>query len=329
MRPPRFLILRGGAIGDFVVTLPVLHALRARWPDAHIELIGYPHVARLALAAGLVAKVHALDTARIARFFGLQPEIDDETIAFLSSFDVAISYLHDPDGVACSNLRIHGIKELLYRSPVDPPGHIVDHLLKPLETLALYEAGAVPALPMEETFRNAGRAWLGTAGAGPAPLAIHPGSGSAKKNWPLDRFLDLARRLADGGRALLFVLGEADHAIRDAIRRAATDLHAPVAENLDLVDLAGVLSHCAAYIGNDSGVTHIAAALGIPVVTIFGPTEPSHWAPRGPNVCLLRAADGTLEGVAVEEVLAALAGSSPPSQTPGPHDNRNRNGIPP
>ncbi len=306
MRPPRFLILRGGAIGDFVVTLPVLHALRARWPDAHIELIGYPHIARLAEAGGLVARVHALDTARIARFFGQRPEIDDATIAFLSSFDVVVSYLHDPDGLVGSNLRLHGVKELLYRSPVDPDGHIVDHLLKPLERLALYEAGAVPSLALGEAETAAGRAWLEAAGAGPAPLAVHAGSGSPRKNWPLDRFLEVARTLAAGGRRMVFILGEADHAIAPAVRAAAAGLAAPVVESLDLVALAGVLSGCGGYLGNDSGITHIAAALGVPVTALFGPTDPAHWAPRGAHVRLLRAADASLESIPVVDVLAAL-----------------------
>jgi len=305
MRSPRFLILRGGAIGDFVVTLPVLQALRARWPDAHVELIGYPHIARLAAAAGLVAKVHALDTARIARFFGQRPEIDDATIAFLSSFDVVLSFLHDPDGFVGSNLRLHGVKELLYRSPVDPAEHIVDHLLKPLETLALFETGAAPSLRLGDAETAAGRAWLEAAGAGPAPLAIHPGSGSPKKNWPVDRFLEVARGVAARGRRMIFILGEADHAIAGGVRSAAAELAAPVAEGLDLVALAGVLAGCGGYLGNDSGITHIAAAIGIPVVTLFGPTDPVHWAPRGANVRLLRAPDGSLEAIATADVLAA------------------------
>lgn len=305
MRPPRFLVLRGGAIGDFIVTLPVLHALRARWPDAHVELIGYPHIARLAAAAGLVAKVHALDTARIARFFGQRPEIDDATIAFLSSFDVVLSFLHDPDGFVGSNFRLHGVKELLYRSPVDPAGHIVDHLLKPLETLALFETGAAPSLRLGEAGMAAGRAWLDSAGAGPAPLAIHAGSGSPKKNWPVERFLEVARHAVARGRHLVFILGEADHAIVGCVRSAAAEMSAPVAEELDLVALAGVLAGCGGYVGNDSGITHIAAALGIPVVALFGPTDPAHWAPRGPNVRLLRAPDGSLEGISVADVLAA------------------------
>lgn len=307
MRPPRFLILRGGAIGDFIVTLPVLHTLRAQWPDAHIELIGYPHIARLAAAAGLVAKVHALDTARIARFFGQRPDIDDATIAFLSSFDVTISFLHDPDGFVGSNFRLYGARQFLYRSPVDPAGHIVDHLLKPLESLALYGTGAVPSLPLGTPERAAGRAWIDAAGGGPSPLAVHPGSGSARKNWPLDRFLEVARTTAGRGRRLLFILGEADHEIAGAVRAAAASLGAPVADSLDLVELAGVLANCGGYLGNDSGITHIAAALGIPVVTVFGPTDPARWAPRGDHVRLLRAPDGSLEGVAVDEVLAALA----------------------
>ena len=71
---PRFLLLRGGAIGDFIATLPVLQALRAQWPEAVIEIWGYPHVAELAVAAGLAQSVVSLERAEMARFFVPEPQ---------------------------------------------------------------------------------------------------------------------------------------------------------------------------------------------------------------------------------------------------------------
>lgn len=305
-RPPRFLVLRGGAIGDFVVTLPVLQALRTRWPDAEIELIGYPHIAHLALASGLVKKVHSLDKAGIARLFAHRPSMDEDLRLLVESFDVVISFLHDPDGVVQTNLLTLGA-DLIYRSPVAPQIHAVDHLIKALESMAIYEAGSIPCLSLDEPTRAGGRAWLAAKGipAGSPAFAVHAGSGSPKKNWPLDRFVDVAKALHGNGITPVFVVGEADRPIEPVLRAAASVL-GPVLSGLSLTEVAGVLSCCAGYLGNDSGITHIAAATGIPTVAVFGPTDPSIWGPRGRRVQILQASSRQLEDVPRDEVLAAI-----------------------
>lgn len=298
-------MLRGGAIGDFIFTLPVLQALRRQWPEAYIELIGYPHIARLAEAAGLVDRLRGLDTAGMARFFGLHPQIDDDTRRHLASFDFVISFLHDPDGVVQDNLLAHGVRRLLYRSPVAPAGHIVDHLVQPLESLALYEAGAVPTLPLKTAILEQGRVHLDGLGVRGRPVAIHCGSGSARKNWPFERFASVAEAIADSA-PLAFVLGEADHAIAGEVQDLARRTQGAVLEGLDLVSLAGALANCAAFFGNDSGITHLAAALGLPVVALFGPTDPATWGPRGERVRILRAATEQLVDLPVDLALAAV-----------------------
>lgn len=119
-------------------------------------------------------------------------------------------------------------------------------------------------------------------------VAIHPGSGSAKKNWPARRFGTLARRLRDEcGFVPVFIFGEADSDVKSALAgvlQEFSDL-----PGCDLLDLASVLSVCRGYVGNDSGITHLAAALGIPAVALFGPTDPAVWGPRGSNVRIVRA----------------------------------------
>lgn len=305
-RPPRFLVLRGGAIGDFIVTLPVFQALRRQWPEAHIELIGYPHIAYLALVSGLVSKVHSLDKAGIARLFAHRPTMDDDLRVLIESFDVVISFLHDPDGVVQTNLLTLGA-DLIYRSPMAPQIHAVDHMIKALESLAIYEAGAIPCLSLDASTRSGGRAWLAAKGVadGSAALAVHAGSGSPKKNWPIDRFIAAAKSLHGKGMIPVFVIGEADRAIEAYLRAAASGL-GPVLSDLSLPEVAGVLSCCAGYIGNDSGITHIAAATGIPTVAVFGPSDPAVWGPRGPRVRILQAPSRRLEDVPTDEVLAAF-----------------------
>ncbi len=289
------------------MTLPVFSALRARWPDSYIEVIGYPHIARLAEVAGLVDRVRGLDTAGMARFFGRRPNIDEATRQHLASFDYVFSYLHDPDGLVGENLTAAGVRRLLYRSPVGPSEHIVDHLLRPLESLAIYERGAVPRLPLTERLIAEGRARWQATGLTSPPVVIHPGSGGRAKIWPWEGFLEVARFLRNQlGQNLLFLLGEADHELQTRVAEAATELNAPWVAGLSLLEVASLLSASAGYLGNDSGITHLAAAVGIPVVALFGPTDPTIWGPRGPRVHLVTSSTRTMAGIRTEEVLHAV-----------------------
>ena len=118
--------------------------------------------------------------------------------------------------------------------------------------------------------------------------AIHPFSGSARKNWPLERFRELSNRLPYPVRWSAGPQEQLDGAVRLE----------------SLYDLACWLAAARVYIGNDSGITHLAAAVGIPVVAIFGPTDPAVWAPRGARV---RVIAGPLAGISVEQVLDVVA----------------------
>jgi ADP-heptose:LPS heptosyltransferase len=120
-------------------------------------------------------------------------------------------------------------------------------------------------------------------------VAVHPGSGSRAKNWAADRFAALVQRLhrSCGARSLV-VAGPADkHAVGE-MQRALAGVECIPAYDLPLPLLAALLARCQAYVGNDSGPTHLAAALGVPTVAIFGPTDPDLWAPREPSVQVVR-----------------------------------------
>lgn len=303
-RRARFLVLRGGAIGDFIMTLPVLQALRAQWPDAYIELIGYPHIANLALAANLVDHVDSLDRAGIARFFTPTPTFSEEQAAHIRSFDIVFSFLHDPDSLVRDNLQAAGAPMVIYASPIVTNGHAADHLIKPLERLAIYAAGSAPHLDLGETHRIRGREWLQQHHCSARVLAVHPGSGSPRKNWPAPRFVELARKAADAGCHPLFILGEADGEAAGVVQKLAPEL--TVLRDATLVEVAGVLSECVGYVGNDSGITQLAAAVGVPVVALFGESDPERWGPRGERVRIVRAPGGKLDALSVAEVWEAL-----------------------
>lgn len=144
------------------------------------------------------------------------------------------------------------------------------------DVFAAQVGAALPAIPRIDVPRQ------------PRPaVVIHPFSGSPTKNWPLRQYQELARKLPI---AVQWTAGPEE------------DL--PGAHRSDnLYDLAVWIAGARAYIGNDSGITHLAAAVGTPVVVLFGPTDPAVWAPRGPNV---RVVHGPLEKISVEKVLDAF-----------------------
>ncbi|HEY6548414.1 MAG TPA: glycosyltransferase family 9 protein [Vicinamibacteria bacterium] len=139
-------------------------------------------------------------------------------------------------------------------------------------------------------------------------LALHPGSGSARKNWPAERFVTLAGRLARD-RPCLVIEGPADEGVTLPFHAS----RAVFARGLPLRALGGLLARAGLYVGNDSGVTHLAAAFGAPTLALFGPTDPQIWSPLGPRVRVVRAPQGrleTLEVAAVQREAGMLSGVS-------------------
>lgn len=302
---PRFLVLRGGAIGDFIVTLPVLQALRRQWPLARIDIWGYPHIADLAVAAGLAETVVSLDRAEMARFFVPYPEFTDAQVAAVRSYDLIFNYLHDPVGQVRSNLLLAGAKQVLSGSPIIKRGHAIPFLLEPLQALAIYETELLPELDLSGEARAAGRKRLQALGVKGKPVVVHPGSGSLTKTWPVARFVDIVRRLQAQGQEVVLVLGEADTEAAAALALELPD--PPRLQNVTLVELAATLAESARFIGNDSGITHLAAAVGLPVTALFGPSDATTWAPRGRGgVTVVNAPEGELERLTAETVWAAL-----------------------
>lgn len=333
----RILIFRGGAVGDFVVTLPVFRAIRRQWPDAHVEVAAYPRVAPLLLETGLAQRFHSLDGVEAARLFGKDDAGDTAELAeAIRRSDAVISYLNDPDNVVAGNLKRAGARRLVCVPPLPPGGrpgpkpeeefeqedaeaaeededrrsrHVTDHLLGAMEELGVdvRAEDRIPRLEVPARGRKEGGRRLRDMGIVAAAVAIHPGSGSARKNWPAEKFAELAVQLQkDGRRHPFFILGEADGKAGAILRRTAPEV--PVLENVGLMELAGVLSNCSVYAGNDSGVTHLAAALGIRTIALFGPSDPDVWGPRGDNVCVVRSPRPTPESLAeieVEKVLHA------------------------
>lgn len=307
MKHPRILVLRGGAIGDFICTLPALGALRDRWPDSYIELLGYPHIACLAVEACIVDRVFSLDQAEVAEYFSMHPRLGKSQTEKIRSFDIVISYLYDPYGTVRENMLAAGARQFIYGSPIVAEEHAVNHLFGPLAELALFPADVeIPALTIGSEGKAEAERRIGRYGE--SVVAIHPGSGSPEKNWPLENFMSLADRVLDEGLGQpVLIAGEADEQIVRDLTERQSDV--PIIRGYRLLDIARILGACSGYVGNDSGITQIACALGVPAVVLYGPTDPGLWGPRGSNAAIVAAADRTTQALAtvgVDEVYARL-----------------------
>jgi heptosyltransferase-2 len=294
----RILVIRGGAIGDFVLTLPAIALLRDAFPDAQIEILGYRHIVELAVGRHYATASRSIEYGPLAGFFNPRSDLDPELTAYFAGFNQVISYLFDPDEFFTGNLRRAGVRNLLAGNPkIAGHAHAAAQLAEPLQQLALYlESPAARLFPTDHDH----------AAAAPllddAPIALHPGSGGTRKIWPLDRWQALASHLLAQGHRLVIVGGESDAAPLAKLRESLPVEKVRFAENLPLPVLAAALAGCKLFIGHDSGVSHIAAATGASCVLLFGPTDPAVWAPANPGVRVIASPTASMNDIALDSV---------------------------
>jgi ADP-heptose:LPS heptosyltransferase len=237
------LVLRPGALGDTLLAVPALRALRRAYGT--VTLAAHGAAARLLASLGEVDRGLAFDDASLAWLFqDTQPP--ERFVAWMSGASP-------------------GLRHAALVAPGRPPGmnqHCARYLLQTLAPLGIdltWDATPfrVTPVPSDE-------------------ILVHPGSGSAAKNWPPECFAAVIGALDAPVR---LVVGEADAAVERQFGGTVPRLERPA-----LSELAARLAGCRAYLGNDSGVSHLAGLCGARSVVLFGPTDPSVWQPLGPSV---------------------------------------------
>ncbi len=303
----RILVIRGGAIGDFILTLPALKALRHAYSHAHVEILGYKHIAVLAENRFYAQAVRSIEHGPLASFFAKNSELPAELANYFASFDLIISYLYDPDGVFEMNLRRCGVENLIHGpAKIDHREHAARQLSRPLQTLGLCVDDLSAKLYPSAEDRDAANAWLGHC-ARPI-VAFHPGSGGERKNWPLENWINLGNHLLaseDFRGSIVVVSGEADADQAARLQSIWKNAAVRFAKNLPLPHLATVLEQTI-FVGHDSGISHLAAAAGANCVLLFGPTDPAVWAPANQNVRVICALNRDLHQLDVDVVCRAL-----------------------
>ena len=305
----RILILRGGGLGDFVLTLPVLQALQLRWPGVTLELIANPEMAALAQTSCLVDKCHSINDISVARLFRPPSLPSGKSSTPLDSYDVIISFLRDWSGYLEANL-LPLCRRLLFVDPARDTGvHATRQFLRSLQVLGIgdsnHTARLVPQPDFQATARHLLPSLFTSSGL---PVAVHPGSGGEQKNWQVEGFAELLLWIeSELGRKTLVVTGEADRRTRDKLRSILGDKFPPELNLPTLRELVSVLCCCDLLVGNDSGVSHLAAAYGLPVLAFFGPTSPTVWRPSGAKTRIVRFEDAA-PGKWKQEITSLLDG---------------------
>ena len=277
----KILVIRGGALGDFLLTLPSVAGLRQKWPEARLEMVANPRFGELVTGPGRVDAVQAIDRPGLAGFFAKGGVLEPDWCDYFSEFDLTISYLFDPDGIFQANWKRGGGQgDYLAINPTGPRRAAWKHLADPLMTLEV-----MPGMSHLLRGEKLGIMEVPTARGSAPRVVIHPGSGGARKCWPLEGWLaELKTWRQEQPMELVWMAGEVEG---DLLQRVPEEWkikpHA-VWENRPLAEVFNLLRAGDLYLGHDSGISHLAAWAGIPCGLLFGPTDPKIWAPPGSHV---------------------------------------------
>lgn len=303
----KILIRATNWVGDAIMALPALRAVRGRFPDAKISILAQPYVADLYRGqkifdelisydrkgphAGLSGRERLAKELRAQKFnvaLLLQNAFDAAWLAWRAGIPERIGYARDGRSLL-----------LTKKIPVPKPGEIPEHeQFYYLELLR--RAGWINSLPSEsfvtlnvsEGDRRQAEETLSFAGARPKTLRIAIGAGASygsAKCWPPQRFADFVNqfRLHTDTDVILFGTA-AEQRVCDAIATGMKGTSISLVGKTAIAALPALLSRCHLFVGNDSGAMHVAAAVGLPVVAIFGPTDPHGTAPITPRCTVVQ-----------------------------------------
>ena len=297
------LVIQPGAVGDLILTLPLVRLLKETCKLDRVDAIG--HLDRLRMLAGRsdLGRIFSIEEAQLHRLFVDSAEFDveegDRLIEQFRKYEWIVTFLADE--------KDHFERNLIYTASITHAAEIITLKPKPAADYAEHTARyhlqqfaeqvelelapeedwlTEPLIEVNEADRPAVQKRLSELNVETfRPIvAIHPGSGAEHKCWPLENFLKLSTHLRQEQMEVIFLLGPAERERWESNRVRQIEAVGPVLKELALTEVTAILSCCAGYVGNDSGIGHLAGSMGIPTVTIFGPTSPRKWRPLGPNV---------------------------------------------
>ena len=292
IKTPRALLIRFGGLGDLLAVLPSISYLRKTMPDGDLTLVCRDEYGRLFQDAGFADRLVPAGGREAALLFGGLSGADPKTRRWAGGFSFAAAWMQKPpDPSLEEGLRSMGIPLVrvialpaLLSVPVSRFFFDATVSMAPDAGTNAPGFGECARLPVSERAAASARGLRpGVAGGGGPFAVVHPGSGGESKRWPLANFLEIVRRLAERGMAGVLVTGEAEEGPsfskpleEGGLPSGWTWLRRPA-----ISELTGLLAEASFYLGNDSGVTHLAAACGTKVLALFREDLEPAWRPLG------------------------------------------------
>lgn len=297
------LFFRLGGLGDLLVAYPSISLIRKKYPLAGLTLVCREEYGALLQEKGVVNQVVRWDSPRLLPLFSEPAAADENLTGWLGGFDLIIGWMHGERNSALENRLTSaahpGECRFFYYQPETPEQISRFYFRKTSEFLGQVPSGSC-------TFEKCAMLPLGRGREkGRKLVVVHPGSGSERKCWPVGNFLEVINRLGQKEFKGALVTGEAEKRMMALIERTALPPGWTWLRSPSLSVLSGLLQEADLYLGNDSGITHLAAALGTESVALFREDLVIPWKPYG-SVILLSAAK--LEEISIESVWKTIAG---------------------
>lgn len=297
------LILQPGAIGDCILTLPLVGFMKDCLGLGEVDILGHTEYIGILPGRTCADGIRSMDSVDLHRLFAEAKTFDladgDPLISVFAGYPWIVTFLGEPNSnfeqnliftVNCSHSA--EVITLPIKPPKDFSGHITDFYIEQFisQSGLLLEPRRVPLndglIRAAEGDASRSRELLKEIGVDSSEkvVVIQPGSGGRDKCWHLDNFLAVAKELGRRRMEVIFVLGPAES---ERFGEAITEKIASVGKcvtGLSLTEVLKLLSCAGAFLGNDSGITHLAAALGVRTLAVFGPTDPEVYRPVGPAV---------------------------------------------
>jgi heptosyltransferase-3 len=301
----RILCIHQGALGDFILAVPAIRALREHLQPTWLEIMGHPWILPLVSGPPYADAVTDINKAQMALLFLEDAILTEQLQAYLRAFDAAFYF--GRSAALAHNLQRAGIRKTVILPPFPAQQqHLIDHHLASLKALGISAASSTPELFLKDKAREEAEVFFRDRGwESHTIIALHAGAGGRDKVWPPQRFASLGRILTEGTTKLLIIQGPADE---DAVKEVCAGLDGTphlVVHDMPIATLAALLSRASLFVGNDSGVSHLAAALGVWTLALFGPTDPALWAPRGDRAFYLKKG-GSIDTIELEDVISFL-----------------------
>lgn len=312
------LIIQPGALGDCVLTLPLATFMKDALRLQSLDIIGHSEHIVMFPGRTCITKIRSIEAIPLHRLFSDSKSFDleehDPLIAAFAPYEWIITFLGGEDTDFERNLIYTAncssgteVVSLELKAPELFTGHVSEYYIRQFaercdcgDRNTAFDMSCKHITPMYADIER-GSAILAENGLeGDKIVVIQPGSGGAKKNWPIEAFASVASIIKENGLQVVFLLGPAESSRLNADTIAALADTGKCISGLSISEVIALLSQADAFLGNDSGITHLAASMGVPTTAIFGPTSPVVFRPIGPRVTIFEIPASQFTSVDIE-----------------------------